>query len=679
MLDNETLNPEQRRAVETINGPVMILAGAGTGKTRVITYRIAHMINNGIDPASILAVTFTNKAAREMKERVAALTKRSGNGKTGRSRPTISTFHSLGVRILRRHAHLLGYKPNFVIYDQSDQVGVVRKIVSGLANKDKDVDLYKLHAEISRFKNQLNAEGLYTDKESIEVIRRLAERYDSSLRACNAVDFDDLLLLPLKLFAEHNGVLKECRNRYRFVLVDEYQDTNAVQFAFLRKLAGEHRNLCVVGDDDQSIYGWRGAEVSNLLEFEKYFPGVKIIKLEQNYRCTNTILNAANSLIKNNPLRRAKQLWSKLGTGEKICIRFFENEEAEAQAVAEAIECDRMFKRVPWSEQAVLYRTNNQARPLEAALRQAGIRYRIVGGQSFFDRREIKDVMAYLKTLANPHDDNSLLRIANVPARGLSDATMMRLISESHKHGTSIFGAMKSPAVVETFHASARRAIAGFVGLLERYREDLFQTSQSQLSAWARGFFTEIDYFEQIKRTEKKAETAEKRFENVRDFIDMIDQLEDGDNQDGPRRLQTFLEQVTLDRGLAEEKEDFGRAVTLITIHSCKGLEFPYVHIVGLEDGLLPHDRSNMDGNIQEERRLFYVAITRAKKRLSMSACTVRKRYGKSMPCTPSRFLNELPKSLVEFEDELDNAAVAPGDDGKNVFDMMRAAVEGDG
>ena len=385
--------------METLHGPVLILAGAGTGKTRVITCRIAHLIRKGVSPASILAVTFTNKAAREMKERVAQLVPRNilkdSEGKV--AGPTVSTFHSLCARILRGHIEKLGYKRNFVIYDESEQLGAIRKILSHISVRGEKTDPKVILGFLSRYKNNGQKPGAFADEGARALAEHVLKRYDSALRACNAVDFDDLLGLTLRLFREHPDVLAACRAHYRYVMVDEYQDTNAAQFEIVHLLAQEHRNLCVVGDDDQSIYGWRGAEIANLLDLEKYFPEVKIVKLEQNYRSTNVILNAANALIKNNARRRSKQLWSRKGDGDLITLHTFENDEEEARTIVEEIEFRRLAGRIPWGRQAILFRTNQQSRPFELALRQAGVRYHLIGGQSYFDRREVRDLLAYLK------------------------------------------------------------------------------------------------------------------------------------------------------------------------------------------------------------------------------------------------------------------------------------------
>ena len=702
MLNLDSLNPQQRLAVETINGPVLILAGAGTGKTRVITYRIVHMIEEGIAPANILGVTFTNKAAREMQERVTRLVPRSKQNSAFRTphsalpcRPTICTFHSLCVRILRQHIEKLGYKRNFVIYDESEQLGVIKKILSRISAEGEKTDPAAILTLLSRYRNQVGQASslspfsgtkrletgrmpvpLFDDSSAAAMAEHVRSRYETTLRACNAVDFDDLILLTLRLFKEHPDALKACRAKHRYVMVDEYQDTNAAQFRLVHALTREHRNLCVVGDDDQSIYGWRGAEITNLLDMEKHYPEVKVIKLEQNYRSTNIILSAANAVIRNNLRRRGKQLWSAKGQGAKIILHTFENEEAEARTIVEEIEFMRQARRIPWSQQAILFRTNQQSRPLETALRQAPVRYHLVGGQSFFDRREVKDFLAYLKVFLNPNDDISLLRIANVPARGLSDVTMERLLASSQERKCSVFAAMKNPAVQAAFQAKTRSSVEAFVGFIEHTRAQLanetFSRDTRAMQMWAQGFLAEIGYLDELRRAEKDAATAENRARNLQDLLASMDEI---DSRVPVEQLQSFLEELALDTEREEENESAGDAVTLITMHSCKGLEFPHVYIVGLEDGLLPHSRSKVDGTLDEERRLFYVAITRAMQSLTISCCTGRKKYGQLMPCHPSPFLKELPAELVEHAGAK-NSPPIDVEAGKGLFDAMRASLE---
>jgi DNA helicase II / ATP-dependent DNA helicase PcrA len=688
VLNLSSLNPQQRLAAETLKGPVLILAGAGTGKTRVITFRIAYMIERGISPGNILGVTFTNKAAREMQERVKKLIPKPRNTQNGTrtreqiaaDRPTICTFHSLCVRILRQHIEKLGYKRNFVIYDESEQIGAVKKILAQISAKGEKTDPHAILSLLSRYKNGGERSAAFGDESVRAMAEHIRKRYESALHACNAVDFDDLILLTLRLFKEHPDALEACRAKFRYVMVDEYQDTNAAQFELVQLLTQEHRNLCVVGDDDQSIYGWRGAEISNLLDMEKHFPEVKVIKLEQNYRSTNTILRAANTVIKNNLRRRGKQLWSDKGDGSKIILYTFADDEEEARTIVEQINYARIARRVPWGDNAILFRTNQQSRPLETALRTAGVRYHLIGGQSFFDRREIRDFLAYLKTFLNPHDDVSLLRIANTPARGLSDVTMERLLAASHERKESVFAAMKNPAVTTTFQTKTRESIEAFVEFVERTQAMLHgNTTESStldphtatnLSLWAEAFLEEIAYFNELRRGEKNPDTADNRIRNLKEL--MVTMEHSGSPTQSPsERLHEFLEDITLDSDREQEEEKAGDAVTLITMHSCKGLEFPHVYVVGLEEGLLPHSRSKVEGTLDEERRLFYVAITRAMQSLSISHCGGRKKYGQLLPCHPSQFLKELPPELIEHADEKAKTPVA-AESGKDMFAAMR-------
>ena len=691
MPNLNSLNPQQRLAVETLKGPVLILAGAGTGKTRVITFRIAHMIERGIPPGHILGVTFTNKAAREMQERVNALVPKSRKPAESDSRftihdsrPTICTFHSLCVRVLRQHIEKLGYKRNFVIYDESEQIGAIKKILARISAKGEKTDPAAILSLLSRYRNGGDNAATFADESVRAMAEHVRTRYESALRSCNAVDFDDLILLTLKLFTEHPEALEACRSRYRYVMVDEYQDTNAAQFSLVHSLTGEHRNLCVVGDDDQSIYGWRGAQISNLLDMEKHFPEVKVIKLEQNYRSTNTILDAANAIIKHNVRRRGKKLWSEKGAGAKITLHMFQDEDEEARNTVEQIEFARLAHRIPWADQAILFRTNAQSRPLETALRQGDVRYHLIGGQSFFDRREVRDFLAYLKTFLNPNDDVSLLRIANTPARGLSDVTLERLLAASHERRCSVFAAMKNPAVTAEFQPRSRECVELFVGFVERTGAALSGAGAARLpsshgaaatlQAWADRFLDEIGYFNELRRSEKNPEAAESRMRNLRELMATMDASTPAGGSLADA-LHAFLEDITLDTEREEEEDEApGDAVTLITMHSCKGLEFPRVHIVGMEDGLLPHSRSKAEGALDEERRLFYVAITRAMQELTISHCGGRKKYGRLTPCHPSPFLKDLPPELVEHADEKARQPV-PAQSGKKMFTAMRDAL----
>lgn len=672
------LNPQQAQAVRCTHGPVLILAGAGTGKTRVITERIVHLMERGVAPHHILAVTFTNKAAREMGIRVRGLMKKGALNRSPESqeaKPLIGTFHSFCVRVLRQYIDRLGYRKHFVIYDTSDQVGIIRRLTSDWNKSQITVKPAEWLSLISRIKNTASAEQLGMEASTQKLAGRLMERYQAALKACNAVDFDDLILLVLELFEKHPAVLDACRQQYRYLMVDEYQDTNGQQFRLLKALAGEHQNLCVVGDDDQSIYGWRGAEIANLLNLEEHFPAIQIIKLEQNYRSTNIILNAANALIRHNPLRKDKTLWSEKGTGDLIRLMEFASDEAEATAVVEEIEVQRMSGRIPWKDQAILFRTNLQSRPLETALRQARVSYRLVGGQSYFDRREIKDVLAFLKVLINPDDDISLLRIANVPPRGLSSKTMQNLLALSEARSTSVWAVMRHTDLSDQLHAAASRSARALVSMFEERMAQLEEKSL-MLGPWARTFLETIGYFGDLARSEKDPKVAENRVQGAKELLESIDTLTQSMGLvSGRERLESFLEAVALDQDRFDDKETEGEGVTLITMHSCKGLEFPHVHIVGLEQGLLPHSRSIDEGSMDEERRLFYVALTRAMKSLTLSHCATRQKFGQTMPCHPSSFLSELPSELIEIADDVFKKPVSASS-GAAMFDALKNSLE---
>ena len=636
------------------------------------------MLSQGIEPGSILAVTFTNKAAREMQSRIAALLPRARRSNTSgkapqSSKPTICTFHSLGVRILRQHIHALGYKRNFVIYSESDQLGVIKKILSHIATGDEKTDPRAILSLLSRYRNGgEQASLLFADDKVRSMTEHVEERYQSALKACNAVDFDDLILLTLKLLREHPDVLEACRQQYRYVMVDEYQDTNAKQFDLVHLLTEEHRNLCVVGDDDQSIYGWRGAEIANLLNLDKYFPEVKTIKLEQNYRSTNAILKAANAVIQNNALRKPKTLWSENGYGNRIQLATYADDEAEARNVVDEIEFRRMARKIPWKDHAILFRTNQQSRSLETALRNAKVRYRLVGGQSFFDRREIKEFIAFLKTMLNPTDDISLLRIANVPARGISDKTAQTLLALSQEYGCSVFEIMTRTQHRSDLSRQAQRGISEFTMIVDHFHTEL-QRPGLTLSNWAQQLLDRTHYLDELRRIEKNPDVADARVQNVQDLIESMDREQSSHLPD--QRLEKFLEDLTLDADRLTEKEEEGDQVTLITTHSCKGLEFPHVFLVGVEEGLLPHSRSRVEGTLEEERRLFYVAITRAMKSLVLSLCDARKRYGEKVPCHPSPFLTEIPDELIEHLDDAAKQPVAQAE-GKSLFGSIKDAIQ---
>lgn len=628
------LNPQQLEAVKTTRGPILILAGAGTGKTRVITARIVYLLSEGVAADKILAVTFTNKAANEMRTRVGAMRE-----KVRASKLTICTFHALCVRILRQDIEKLGYKPNFSIYDESDQLGLIRKIIPRLAAASEKLDPNLARSFISKTKNQRRK--ILPSELSLE--SAVFQRYQEELKTFNAVDFDDLLILAVRLLDEFPDIRSKWANRFEFIMVDEFQDTNSVQFDLVRQLGGAHRNVCVVGDDDQSIYGWRGAEVSNILEFERHFSHPKIIKLEQNYRSTNAILGAANSIILHNPRRRPKSLWSENGDGQPIRLVEVPDDREEANYVVGEIQKLQLAEQCRWTEFAVIFRMNAQSRLIEENFRRLHIPYRVVGGHSFFERREVKDLLAYLSCLANPRDDVSLLRIINTPARGIGSSTIELAIQESNKAKQSVFETLVSEGFQNLLSQRARAATLKFTELIDEYETKLVQP----LIDFARTIeelLLQIDYFPDLRRGCKTPEESLSREENVREVIRAISDYQVR-STDG---LPGFLAETALDRVREEEPESGADGVTLITFHAAKGLEFSQVFLIGLEEGLLPHSRSKLEGNLDEERRLFYVGITRAKRSLTVTHCANRLKYGSTVPCNPSSFMKELDSRFTE-------------------------------
>lgn len=632
------LNPEQYRAATHGEGPMLILAGAGTGKTRVLTARIAWLVAQGVDPASILAVTFTNKAAREMRERVAG----SVNSEQAKL-ITLSTFHSLCVRMLRKHAHLLGYKENFSIFDESDQMGLMKKLASRIHDKENPLDPNLARNIISKAKNF----GVAEPEETGTALGSLFSRYQSELRTLNAMDFDDLLLKARELLRDHPEAREDLRARYRHILVDEFQDTNKLQLELVSLLAADDRpNICVVGDDDQSIYGWRGAEASNLLEFERHFPGPEVIKLEQNYRSTDVILKVANRLIRNNARRRGKNLWSDRKDGEPVRILSAADDKTEAEFIADEIQASgpQSSKGRPWTDFAILYRMNAQSRQFEEVLRERRIPYRVVGGKSFFDRREVKDVVAYLGALLNPDDDNALLRVLANPPRGIGAATLQLATEAGARNGKGLLATLTDPGHLDVCSSRTRGAIQRFTEDWGAYRIQL-QTPGADPSAILRTILEESGYFEDLRKSCKTDEESDNRQENVRELLNALAGYCQRHPKEGARG---FLDGLMLEQEKEEEKAEDREGVTLITLHAAKGLEYPEVWLVGAEEGLLPHERSKSEGTVDEERRLLYVGITRARHRLTITHCATRRKFGSVMSCTPSSFLLELAGEGVE-------------------------------
>ncbi|HWB58279.1 MAG TPA: UvrD-helicase domain-containing protein [Chthoniobacteraceae bacterium] len=657
------LNEAQHQAVTSTEGPLLILAGAGTGKTRVITARVAYLISRGVDPSQILAVTFTNKAANEMRERLAAMVEKEQVKKV-----TMSTFHALCLRLLRSGIERLGYKNNFTIYTESDQLGLIKKIITRSAAKDEKLDPHLAKNLISRAKNS----GWNAPENEQNLVSAVFARYQTELKNLNAVDFDDLLLLAVKLLNEHPDVLEKWRARFRYVMVDEFQDTNGLQLQLVHLIGGGSRNVAVVGDDDQSIYGWRGAEVSNILEFEQHFPGPTIVKLEQNYRSTNAILGAANSLIKNNPRRRPKQLWSAHDAGEKVRIVMAPDDREEAQFVAEELCSRQAVMQARWEDFAVLYRMNAQSRLIEENLRRLKIPYRLIGGKSFFDRREVKDILSYANCLINPDDDVSLLRIINTPARGIGEAVTERALAFSVEKKMSLFRALQSEEFQATLSTRARNAIAAFAELIDGY-ETRIHTPLANYSELLGKLVEETGYIDDLKRSCRTPEEALGRESNLRDMLADLARYQEKSGGD----LQGFLDDLALDKDREEEDAaERENGVTLITLHAAKGLEFPYVYLIGLEEGLLPHSRSKTEGTVDEERRLLYVGITRAMKTLTVTHCHNRLKFGSTSPCHPSSFIKELNPDCIEHVDlvKVKNTPV-DHETAKSRFDQIRAVL----
>lgn len=643
------LNPPQRAAAEQIHGPVLILAGAGTGKTRVITTRIAGMVYDGIPPEQILAVTFTNKAANEMRERVGTMI-----DPDLAERVTISTFHSLCVRILRTCIERLGYKKSFSIYTQSDQVGLLRRIIVRKIGKDESLDPKLANMLISQAKNTGKPVSDMEDSLISEVYRT----YQRELKLLNAVDFDDLIILAVRGLQENADIRREWQRRFRFIMVDEFQDTNHLQMDLLKLLVGEERNICVVGDDDQSIYGWRGADITNILGFEQFYPNPTVIKLEENYRSTNCILRLANSLIRHNLTRRDKTLWSGMGEGEKVRLVAMPDAETEAEwVIGELLDRHRIGRR-PYDDMAILFRMNSQSRVMEEKLRENEIPYKLIGGQSFYERREIKDILAYLALFLNHEDDVSLLRVIATPPRGIGEGTITLATQFSIDHQMSVFTALNDFEFLGSLTSRAQKAIEAFTTFINRYT-DIAHTKSANYAAMADELIKEISYAEFLKKNCKTPEEVDSRRKNVSELIDGMH----SHFEKSKRGLRGYLDSVALMQDREDAKNEAeGNGVSLITMHAAKGLEFPVCHIIGVEEGILPHSRSIEEGSRDEERRLLYVGITRAKEDLTITWCRSRKRYGDKMPCQPSSFFRELSKEEL-IETDHTTLAAAPVDE----------------
>jgi len=635
------LNPAQRDAVTTLSGPLLVLAGAGTGKTRVITYRMAELIRRGVPAERILSVTFTNKAAREMQERMQALVARKM-----KTRPAISTFHAYCVRVLREEIAALGYPPRFTIYDRGDQESAARKALRDLKVTDTAMSPGDLVNQVSRWKTagvraERAAEAAEDDREHLAALAY--RKYQTTLRSSGAVDFDDLLLLTLQLFEEFPEALARQQERFEHVQIDEYQDTNELQFRIVAELVRPHHNLCVVGDDDQSIYGWRGAEIRHILGFQQQFPGAKVVRLQDNYRCTREIITVANELVRYNRGRYEKTLVAHK-SGTPVLFKPYPDEQGEAEGVVREVAYLINQLRTPPDHIAILFRTNEQPRLFESELRRLRVPYVLVGGQSFFERREVRDLLAYLKVLAYPGDEVSLLRIINVPSRGIGEASVEKLIARAVKSGQSLWDAVPDAVAAKEITAKAAAAIGTFRELLELYRHR-FQTPGTYLSETFRQLIHDIDYESEIQKQYKDTNMQLARSGTIDECIAAVREYE---KRAVKPSLAEFLEETALagkEDNFGEDPEQQKSGVRLMTLHSAKGLEFPRVYLVGLEEGLLPHQRSvdaDTDAAIEEERRLAYVGVTRARDHLTVSWAQTRTKWGKRRETIPSRFLAEM-------------------------------------
>ncbi len=651
----------------TLEGPLLVLAGAGSGKTRVIVHRIAYMIEQGIAPSNILAVTFTNKAASEMRERVAALVG-SKNGKA----LTVSTFHAFGCEVLRRYIDRLGYPRRFAIADASDQIAMVKRAMREVKIDDRRFDPKRVQALISKAKCVGKAPQPMEAGRGDDYDLATAEaypRYQLALRAQGCVDFDDLILLPMELLREHEEVRSRLLERYRYLLVDEYQDTNRSQLDLLVLLAGERRNVCAVGDDDQSIYSWRGAEVENILRFDRHFPGAKEVRLEQNYRSTGAILDAANAVIAKNEARKKKRLWTASGEGDKIQVVVCPDEEEEGRYIAREIARLIAGGKRP-KDLAVLYRTNLQSRAVEEALREGNINYEVVGGQEFFDRREIKDLVAYLKACHNSSDEVSVLRIVNMPPRGIGDATMTRLSSHARERSLSIEEAMARASEFDDLPKSAATKLGEFLDLLKRYRA---RFESEPIDVVVSALVDEIGMREVARLSVQSPAAGLRKVAAIDGFLASIKSYVERDSK---ASLDAYLRRLALD---AREEDSGlpGSAVTLMTLHAAKGLEWPVVFVCGLEEDLLPH--GGMQGeaqNLDEERRLAYVGITRARERLYLSRAAQRVKRGRVAPRAVSRFLEDIPGELKELVDYSAAPKGPAGNEERNFFAGLRAKLK---
>ena len=633
------LNPQQREAVRYIDGPLLVLAGAGSGKTRVITRKIAYLIEQcGLKASNIAAVTFTNKAAREMKSRVAELMRNKDVSTRGLM---VSTFHTLGLTILRRDGKMLGYRTGFSIFDALDSLAVLRDLMGRDFAADSD-HAQQVQSQISEWKNQLilpEQAAQVADGAQQQFAAQVYPRYVQALKAYNAVDFDDLILQPVILFREHRDVLQKWQGKIHYLLVDEYQDTNGCQYELVKQLVGIREKLTVVGDDDQSVYSWRGARPENLAQLQTDFPKLKLIKLEQNYRSMSRILRVANKLISNNPHVFEKALWSAMGEGDPIRVIGCRDDQHESEKVVSELLYHKLKNQADFKDYAILYRSNHQSRPIEKVLREHNVPYFLTGGTSFFSRVEVKDIMAYLRLLANQDDDNAFLRVINTPRRGIGSSTLQALGEYAGKRHTSLFGACFEMGLAENLPAKSVQHLDVFCKWLVDIAD---RAARGNLLDAIKDMVEEIEYRGWLEETSGDPVKAERRMENVTELISWIERLIDQDTEE--KSIGDITARLTL-MDILDRQEDQNQddAVHLMTLHAAKGLEFPHVFMIGMEEDILPHRNSIEADTIEEERRLTYVGITRAQRSLVMTLANTRKRFGEKLECEESRFLRELP------------------------------------
>jgi len=643
-MNLDHLNEKQREAVTTVKGSLLVMAGAGSGKTSVLAHRIAHLVQDcGVKPWNILAVTFTNKAANEMKHRVMKLL----NDQTEESfQPTSGTFHSICVRILRKHIHLLDYESSFVIYDMADQQILMKNVMNEMLIDDKQFNPRAILHQISGAKNELITPDEYTKMSHNYFTQKVAsiyQHYQKQLKKNNALDFDDIIMKTVQLFQRYPEVLDFYQEKFLFISIDEYQDTNHAQYVLTNLWAAKYRNLCVIGDSDQSIYSFRGANIGNILNFEKDYPETKVVLLEQNYRSTQLILDAAHEIIIKNKQRKDKKLWTERSEGDKLQLKILPNEREEGEFIAREIE-KLMREKVDgnYKNYVVLYRTNAQSRVVEESLLRFGMPYKIVGGIKFYERKEVKDIIAYLRVIQNPNDSVSLLRIINTPTRKIGAKTIEKFQEYAIRHDVSLYDALSQADKIEELRGAKSKAIEDFVKLMADLKKINEKFSASGVIKYT------IDYSGYKRSIDENSVEGEARLQNIYELISVAgkyDKLEPGTS------LSVFLEEVALiaDTDSLDEKDN---SITLMTVHSAKGLEFPVVFIAGLEDGIFPHSRSLMDpSELEEERRLMYVALTRAKDKLYLLYAKNRMLYGESQSNPPSQFLKDIPAHLIERDE----------------------------